>query len=236
MVKLKNVSAVLFDIDGTLIVGGNSHFPSLERALESVLGIPLNWAREGDRLFLNGQEISGWVDYQLFTAAAAEHGLTISTDILNQIGEAASVDMWNSWRDGGESGIPAPGAELLLSSLDEIAIPYTLSTGNVVPTALAKISKAQLGSFFNIPAYGGYGDQIDRIHVAKRAAYSLFPEGYGEKQIVLVGDTAADMRAARVNGFLGIGVAFGAGHPDDLISAGAEDIVESLDELLARFS
>jgi phosphoglycolate phosphatase-like HAD superfamily hydrolase len=30
--------AILFDIDGTLIVGGNSHFPSLEYAFNKVMG------------------------------------------------------------------------------------------------------------------------------------------------------------------------------------------------------
>ena len=49
---------------------------------------------------------------------------------------------------------------------------------------------------------------------------------------VFVGDTAYDIRSARAAGFQAIGIAGGYGPTDQLVAAGADHIVDQLDELV----
>lgn len=225
--------AVLFDIDGTLIVGGNSHFPSLEYAFKKITNLPLEWDRKGDRLFLNGSEISGWIDRQLFTSAAAFYSYNVTPEEIDAIGIMAAAHMKKAWANGGEQGIAAPGAVALLEALSAAKIPYTLATGNVIPTAEAKIQKAGLAAFFNIDKNGGYGHNRDRNEVALKAADSILPNHTtSDLNVFLVGDTIADMTAAKVNGFIPVGVTYGAAQEADLYEQGARLVVSSLDELL----
>jgi phosphoglycolate phosphatase-like HAD superfamily hydrolase len=221
--------AILFDIDGTLILGGNSHFPSLEYALQKVLGIPLNWGSEGEKLFLSGREISGWIDNQLFTAAALEQGIILTEELMLKISETAAAHLAERYNDGVRHGIPAPGAISLLTKLQELKIPTTVSTGNIQATAILKLQKSGLDHLFNLNNEGGYGNQINRIAVAKHAAATLGMSS--ANNIWLVGDNIADIVAATENGFTGIGVSYGAASPHSLQFNGAALVVDSLEEI-----
>lgn len=220
-------TAILFDIDGTLIVNGNSHFPSLAHGLQEVLGVPLPWHRIGDRLFLSGQEISGWVDWQLFEAAAAQSNITLTRPQFEAVAAAAAAHMptlpgYPSWQ-------PAPGAHRALLSLAATAIPLALSTGNAIATAHLKTDSVDLARHFTFHPDGGFGHHPDRTAVAAAAAHHV---GAAGERVWLVGDTVADMRAAQANGFTPIGVSFGAATPDALRAAGAAAILDDLRDLI----
>jgi phosphoglycolate phosphatase-like HAD superfamily hydrolase len=227
--SLGTPDAILFDIDGTLILGGNSHFPSLEYAIQKILGIPLNWGAQGEKLFLSGKEISGWVDNQLFTAAALEQGIILTEELKFKIGETAAAHLAERYQNGVRYGIPAQGSITLLTKLKELEIPTAVSTGNIQATAILKLQKSGLDHLFNLDKEGGYGNQMNRIAVAKHAAGSLGMSS--SNNIWLVGDNIADIVAATENGFTGIGVSYGAASPHSLQFNGAALVVDSLDEI-----
>jgi phosphoglycolate phosphatase len=230
--------AILFDIDGTLIIGSNSHFASLEYALKEIANVTLKWKRNGDRLYLNDNEITGWVDRQLWNAAAAYEDIILTPGQFELISHLAAEHYKNTNSNNPDHfGTHAPGATNLLNRLSEMEIPYTLSTGNVQPTAQAKLEKVHLDRYFQTTANGGYGDQDNRNQVALHAAKSLLQtEDLTNKNIWLVGDTIADMTAATVNNFTPIGVSYGAAGTEKLLANGAAKILTNLEELIPHLT
>ena len=230
--------AILFDIDGTLIVGSNSHFASLEYALKEVANVILKWKRNGDRLYLNDNEITGWVDSQLWNAAAAYEGIILTPGQFELISYVAA-EHYKSTNSANPDyfGTHAPGVTNLLNRLSEMNIPYTLSTGNVQPTAQAKLEKVNLSHYFHTTLNGGYGNQDNRNQVALHAAKSIFQtEDLSTKNIWLVGDTIADMTAAITNNLTPVGVSYGAAGSEKLAANGAAKILTSLEELIPYLS
>lgn len=227
--RLFRPSAVLFDIDGTLVVGGNSHFRSLIHGLETVLGAPVDLRADGDLLLLDGQSIAGWVDFELWSAAARAVGKEMTPEVMAQVETLAVAHYRATVADGSYSGRVAPGAVELLDAVAVARIPYGLATGNVLGMAYAKLDAAGLATRFDYPERGGFGHQPTRAAVAAAAAKAI---GADPAQTVLVGDTAGDMAAAAANGMTGIGVSFGAHSAERLTEAGAVHVVDDLADLI----
>lgn len=235
--SLPKPAAVLFDIDGTLIVNSSSHLPSSEYALMETLGVPLEWSKEGNKLFLSGRQIPGWIDRQLFTTAAAAKKIPFGSSMVNMVSEKAAEHMKAQWQDGQYPGELAPGAITLLDGLAQLGIPVGLATGHALAVAEAKMSRLGLKDYFDFTLDAGFGHHRNRVFVVRAAAEYLKLE---TSNIWLIGSTGAEMSAAKENGFIGIGVDSGidfrAVNRRELEEAGAVVILPSLDELLPYIS
>jgi phosphoglycolate phosphatase len=83
-----------------------------------------------------------------------------------------------------------------------------------------------------------FGAELDgrRENKADLLAYLLASEGVSPQAAVMIGDRAADVRAARANGVRSIGVLWGYGSEHELLDAGVETLCQTPSELAAHLS
>ena len=83
-----------------------------------------------------------------------------------------------------------------------------------------------------------YGAELDgrREDKADLVAYVLASESVGAQAAVMIGDRAADVRAAKANGVRSIGVLWGYGSADELLDAGVDVLCKTPSELAAHLS
>ena len=83
-----------------------------------------------------------------------------------------------------------------------------------------------------------YGAELDgrREDKADLVAYVLASEGVGAQAAVMIGDRAADVRAAKANGVRSIGVLWGYGSAHELVDAGVDILCKTPSELAAHLS
>ena len=83
-----------------------------------------------------------------------------------------------------------------------------------------------------------YGAELDgrREDKADLLAYVLASEGVSAQAAVMIGDRAADVRAAKANGVRSIGVLWGYGSAHELLDAGVDILCKTPSELAAHLS
>lgn len=208
---------VLFDIDGTLLRPHGLGRRSLERAFAEIFGG------------------SGYFDGVPF------HGRT-DPDIVAE----------GLRRAGGEPAAAAPVVEKYLAHLaDETAaspplvldgvrealdalrgvpgVLLGLVTGNVRRGAEIKLARDGLGGYFSVGAYGD--DSADRgelVRLARRRAAELGHAVEGPRFAFHVGDTEADVRAARTGGASPVAVATGGDSYERLAALAPDRLFRSL--------
>lgn len=214
----------LFDIDGTLVLTGRAGVRGMNVAFEQLYG------RSGA---LEGVPIAGRTDR------------AIVTDVLRALGREASADEVWRLRDAycghlaseihrpvsDPSGV-LPGVERLLNRLAANgAAPIGLLTGNFARGA--KIKLAHFGLFDRF-AFGAFGDDhLDRrdlVPVAIAAALAAGVSIASPADLIVIGDTPLDVECAHAHGARAVGVATGPYSQDALRAAGADLVVETLEQ------
>ncbi len=108
-----------------------------------------------------------------------------------------------------------------------------LLTGNLERIARHKMDLAGLGGFF-APAQGGFGSDAEAraelVPLARRRA-AVDGRPHPREDTLVIGDTPLDVAAAQADGVRSIGVAGFRYTSDDLLAAGADAVVDELDEL-----
>jgi phosphoglycolate phosphatase-like HAD superfamily hydrolase len=215
--------AVLFDIDGTLLVSDSAGRIALHAALEDVYGTA------GP---IDGYTFHGKTDPQIVLELMAGAGLSeaevrqrmprLWPVYLERLDRALAVRRR-------ESRIRVlPGVLAVLAGLETRAdVILGLLTGNIEPGAQRKLAAAGLATRFRFGAYGS--DSEDRNGVARvaQARYrSALLDGEGEAALVVVGDTPADIACARAVGGRAVGVATGRHSVGELEDCGADAVFE----------
>jgi phosphoglycolate phosphatase len=213
----------LFDIDGTLVLTGGAGIKALDRAFARVLGL------EGACL---GYEAAGMTDPLIIeeittmrlgrgpTPAETVAVLEAYVGFLHE--EVATTTRYRIM----------PGVETALDVLAGRGVTVGLATGNVEAGARIKLERGGLWRRF---PFGGYGsDAAERGLLVKRAI-ERGQEHAGRRfeahEVVVIGDTPRDVRAAHACGAYAVGVATGPDSVDDLRAAGADVAFETLEEL-----
>jgi phosphoglycolate phosphatase len=126
-----------------------------------------------------------------------------------------------------------PGVVPLLDRLsqDDGAI-LALGTGNFRTSAAMKLRHYAIDHYFQT---GGFGDSTeDRADlIARGLAAARRRHGRYETAFV-IGDTPHDIRAARANGVVAVGVATGTSSESDLEAAGADIVLASLEDAASQ--
>jgi phosphoglycolate phosphatase len=217
----KDITAVLFDIDGTLLDMRGAGRKSFILALEHTFGWKddleyINFAGNTDLNVL--QQIMAYRKVQLTEQDTARLFARIPVELER---EACNADL-----------ILYPGVRPLLETLanDERAV-LGLVTGNLEACARIKLQQFDLHGHFVL---GGYGDRFaDRTDIARHALEQVqvrLQPGQRIQRCVLVGDTPFDIMAAKNIGAMAIGVATGKFTVDDLQEAGADHVLENLSD------
>lgn len=203
-------AAVLFDIDGTLLHAASAlHLAEMAGAFADVTGVALDVDVEGVDYRVGGRTVMGRTDRGVFDLM----GQLADVDVGPIAGRLADrfADRYRQavTADPSAVGRPVDGAGWLLERLGALGVPVALCTGNDHRVASVKLAAAGLAWPFEFHPYGGFGSvETDRSALAGRALDRLeVPSAAG---VWLVGDTAADMTAARKVGALGVLVGTGA--------------------------
>jgi phosphoglycolate phosphatase-like HAD superfamily hydrolase len=181
------VEAVLFDIDGTLLVTGGAGGVAWRRAFEELHGIDVDIAEHTDA-GMTDPEIAAIV----FREAIGREG--------NPAERAKAIGCYlkhlpDTVAESGGYRV-MPGVEALLDRLIDGGLLLGLVTGNIEAAAHIKLARGHLNRFFS---FGGYGsDSADRTEVTKAALRrgSLVSGGtLADGVCIAVGDTPRDVKA-----------------------------------------
>lgn len=211
---------VLFDIDGTLVKVLGAGRRALADAFTRIFERP-------DAIsHLDAEWFAGKTDLFIFRQVALDAGIT-SWDYDRRYSdlEATYLELLRVHVAGHPDAHALPGAEALLAALSADGEPALgLMTGNIEAGARVKLDPFGLNRFF--PS-GGFGsDALDRADIG-RVARGRFERRLGTSiepsEVVVVGDTPADVAAARACGFRVLAVASGWSDPQTL-QASAPDL------------
>ncbi len=124
-----------------------------------------------------------------------------------------------------------PGVVELLDRLTADGRLVGLITGNTEPAAHIKLARADLNRYF---AFGGYGsDANQRVDVCRKALDRAAIAAGGQLDragSIAIGDTPRDIEAGHGAGIRVLGVATGEYSCEQLRAAGADHVVETLED------
>ena len=211
----------LFDIDGTLISPGPSARKSINQAIENFTGIPPN---------LQIKDVAGMTDRLIVKNALEKHGKDgDTTEVINNIINDYLTLFEKSYLESTGAFVFEDALELV-QKVKEKSLPLGLLTGNVKRGAKIKLGRFDLMKHFSFGAFGEEGaTRSDLPVVARNRAQAVLGKSFEFEDIVLVGDTPEDAIAAKINGCKSIVVCRRQEWYDDIVKAGADLIVDSLD-------
>jgi len=222
------IRAVLFDIDGTLLVTGGAGGVAWQRAFEELHGVEADIAEHTDA-GMTDPEIAAIVFREVIgrEGSPEERSKAIGCylkHLPDAVAESAGYRVM-------------PGIEGLLPRLIEEGILLGLVTGNIEAAAHIKLARARLNRFFS---FGGYGsDSADRTEVTKAAlgraelvsggTLGASAPSAEEAPWISVGDTPRDVDAGHGAGIRVAGVATGSFSVEELREAGADWALETVE-------
>jgi len=215
------IRAVLFDIDGTLLVTGGAGAVAWQRAFEELHEVEANIDEHTDA-GMTDPEIAAIVFREVIgrEGAPEERAQAIGCYLKHLPDTVAESDGYRLM----------PGIEQLLDRLIDGGLLLGLVTGNIEAAAHIKLARGHLNRFFS---FGGYGsDSADRVEVTKAALRRAeFVSGgtLEDGACVAVGDTPRDVKAGHGAGIRVVGVATGSYTVDQLSAAGADWALESVE-------
>ena len=216
------IEAVLFDIDGTLLVTGGAGAVAWQRAFRELHGVDAD-IDEHTHAGMTDPEIAAIVFREVIgrEGSAAERAEAIAgylSHLQQAVEESAGYRVM-------------PGIEELLPRLAGEGILLGLVTGNIEAAAHIKLARGELNRFF---AFGGYGsDSSDRTELTRKAierGSQVSGHPLDKAETIAIGDTPRDVKAGHGAGIRVVGVATGKYSAAELEEAGADWSIEDVTE------
>jgi phosphoglycolate phosphatase len=215
---------VLFDIDGTLVLTGRAGVRAMNRAGDTLLGVPN---------LLEGIQVAGRTDLIILHEALARLGRALDEALFAQLRDVYITCLHEEILQRGE-GVKAvmPGIPELLPALearDDVCL--GLLTGNFQEGARIKLEHFDLWRYFKCGAFGD--DAADRNALVPFALERARVSGLGDVaygDVFVVGDTPHDVACARAVGAVPIAVATGGFTLDQLRQTDAAVVLENLSD------
>jgi phosphoglycolate phosphatase-like HAD superfamily hydrolase len=215
---------VLFDIDGTLLHSQGAARRAFTRAMTETYGSagPIDTHR-----------FDGKTDPQIARELMRLDGM--SDDKI----DAGLPSLWNAYLRELDVEFAAPGHETsvypgvreLLTVLEQRSHEQVLGllTGNIREGASRKLASAGIASDFKVGAFGSDCESRDGLPpVAVARARELTGIHFRDRDVVIIGDTPADVTCGAALGVRTIGVATGHYDCDALRAVGAQFTFEDL--------
>jgi phosphoglycolate phosphatase len=216
------IRAVLFDIDGTLLVTGGAGAAAWQRAFDELYGVEANIG-EHTYAGMTDPEIATIVFREVIgcEGSGEERAKAIGCYLKHLPATVAESDGYRVM----------PGIEDLVGRLIDEGCLLGLVTGNIEAAAHIKLARGHLNRFFS---FGGYGsDSADRTEVTKAALCRAALVSGGTldpRACIAVGDTPRDVKAGHGAGIKVVGVATGAYRTRELNDAGADWALETVEQ------
>lgn len=208
-------SAILFDIDGTLLYAQGVGRSSFDRAFLQAYGVQYP--------DIKAISFVGATDIGVIRSMANQCGVQTSA-----AREEYFFFLLGKYLDVAMAEKPPkvfPGVADLLNALAARGDVLGLVTGNVRGTAWCKVRHGGLDAAFS---FGGYGDESNERADIARAAIGRCPKDAVPR--LLVGDTPRDVQAAHDVGLPALAVATGWVTADDLAKAGADAVLKDFSD------
>lgn len=213
--------AVLFDIDGTLLVTGGAGAVAWQRAFEELHGVEADIDEHTDA-GMTDPEIAAIVFREVLgrEGEPRERAQAIGCYLKHLPDTVAESEGYRLM----------PGVEELLDRLIDSGHLLGLVTGNVEAAAHIKLARGHLNRFFS---FGGYGSDLsDRVEVTRaalRRAELVSGGTLRDGACVSVGDTPRDVAGGHGAGIRVVGVATGSYTVEELGEAGADWALETVE-------
>ncbi len=212
--------AILFDIDGTLIITGGAGAASWRMAFDELYGIPADIGQFTDTGMTDPD-----VGRQTFVAVL--HRQPTRTEFAKLL-ERRLHYLYQTVADSPGYRV-LDGVEDLLPALLDQGYLLGIVTGNLEASAHIKLHRAKLNRYFS---FGGYGsDSTDRgelTRIALHRAALVSGEPVSPAQCLAVGDTPHDAEGAHAAGIACVGVASHNFSAEQLKAGGADYVIASL--------
>ena len=217
-------SAVLFDLDGTLVDSA----PDLAQAVDDMLRA-LGRAPAGEEL------VRSWVGNGATMLVKRALAGTMDADTVNALEEA----VWRPALDkffeayhivNGRHTVPYPGIESFLQTLHERGCRLGVVTNKPAAFTGPLLDSLGLTHWFDVVVSG------DTLPVKKPdpapLLHALACLDVPPAVALMVGDSINDVEAAHAAGMPVVAVSYGYNHGHDISTAGADIVVDSLMDLL----
>jgi phosphoglycolate phosphatase-like HAD superfamily hydrolase len=198
------MKVVLFDIDGTILWTDGAGRRAVHQALEDVFGHAVP----------EGHEFDGKTDPQIVRELLALGGLALHqlTERLPRVLERYVELLREELAGGDHADKVYPGIRPLLDALearDDVLL--GLLTGNVRDGAIAKLTAVGITpDRFKVGAFGSdHADRPELPAIARARAERVLGSPVSGRDVIVIGDTPADMGCGRGIGARAIGVATG---------------------------
>jgi phosphoglycolate phosphatase len=208
------LEAVLFDWDGTLADSHGSLFAA-NAAVMRAFRLPFD-----EDLYRRHYAADWRVMYER---------LGLREDQIHEANQ-----LWEAAYDGIETTDLFPGAAEAIERLNRLGIPLGLVTAGPSPIVGPQVARLGLSSLLPIRVYGDdLFEQKPDPAPLRLALERLGFDGH-PSTVAYIGDAPDDMRMARAIGVHGIGVPSRLSDREQLLEAGAEDVVGSVAEWVSR--
>jgi len=196
---------VLFDIDGTILLSGGAGRRAITAALSEAVG---------DVHAFSGIRFDGKTDPQIVgeLLAAAGHERPHDEARVAELCERYVTLLEQELQGGAPGTVVMPGVPELLDRLEaETSVVLGLLTGNLARGARLKLSAVGISpERFRVGAYGSdSAHRPDLPAVAARRAEPHFGRVPAGEEVVIIGDTPADIYCGAAIGARALGVATG---------------------------
>jgi phosphoglycolate phosphatase len=212
--------AILFDIDGTLLITGGAGAASWRLAFDELYDIPADIGEFTDAGMTDPEVGRKTFEAVLHREPERKEFARLLERRLHYLHETIA--------DSKDYRVLA-GVEELLPRLIEAGYLLGLVTGNVEAAAHVKLHRARLNRFFS---FGGYGsDSADRgelTRIALERGSLVYGEHVAPERAIVVGDTPHDVEGAHAAGIACVGVGSNHFSAEQLRAAGADYAIASL--------
>jgi phosphoglycolate phosphatase len=215
---------LLFDIDGTLVSTGGAGAVAWKQAFEELHGIPADIGQFTDAGMTDPDVGAQTFEAVMHRRPTARELAQLIQRRLEHLPEAIAQS---------EGYRVLPGVPERLRQLSRDGHLLGLITGNGDGAAFVKLSRGDLMRWFSFGAYATAG--VDRAGIVKRAVErgeATLGCDVPNSDIFVVGDTPRDVEAAHAVGCTAIAVATGHHDASALREAGADHVLETLEEEL----
>jgi phosphoglycolate phosphatase len=215
---------LLFDIDGTLVSTGGAGAVAWKRAFDELYGIPADIGEFTDA-GMTDPDVGAKTFAAVMHREPTPHELAqVVQRRLEHLPEAVAES--KGYR-------VLPGVPERLRQLSRDGHLLGIITGNGDGAAHIKLARADLNRWFTFGAYASAG--LDRAGIVRQAVQrgeAMLGKDVPNTEIFVIGDTPLDVQAAQAVGCTPIAVATGHYDAAALREAGAERVIETMEEPL----